>query len=237
MLCETDVNEGGKVPPTLFDSGNSHIKQTDNQIGQTLSECGSLLDGSMLDESGDNNDDFLKTLKDNRNLNPKNLVVGSLNINSIRNKFSAMKYLLSNGYIDILALCETKLDESFPLAQFQVENYKYHRSDRTAYGGGLALYFRSDLPQRRRYDLEKISVADSVCEVIIAECIPYKKEKWIFVLMYKPPNVIDSVFNLFLSRVCENVLAETDNVVFLGDTNCDMLVGNNVLIICVFRMI
>ena len=50
------------------------------------------------------------------------IIIGSLNINSIRNKFDQLKLLLAN-HIDILILIETKLDESFPTSQFLIEGF------------------------------------------------------------------------------------------------------------------
>ena len=50
-----------------------------------------------------------------RNLNK--LVVGHLNIESIRNKFNFLAHQVK-GNIDILMISETKLDQSFPPSQF-----------------------------------------------------------------------------------------------------------------------
>ena len=50
-----------------------------------------------------------------RNLNK--IVVGHLNINSIRNKFDFLAHQVKRN-IDIRMTSETKLDESFPPSQF-----------------------------------------------------------------------------------------------------------------------
>ena len=55
-----------------------------------------------------------------RNLNI--IVVGYLNINSIRNKFDFLAHQVK-GNIDILMISETKLDESFPAGQFLLIGY------------------------------------------------------------------------------------------------------------------
>ena len=55
-----------------------------------------------------------------RNLNK--IVVGHLNINSIRNKFDFLAHQVK-GNIDILMISETKLDESFPAGQFLLSGY------------------------------------------------------------------------------------------------------------------
>ena len=49
--------------------------------------------------------------------------------------------------IDILAIAETKLDSSFPSAQFLVYGYKTpYRKDGNKYGGGLLVYVKEDIP-------------------------------------------------------------------------------------------
>ena len=49
---------------------------------------------------------------------------------------------------------ETKLDDTFNKCNFNVTNYKAFRNDRTASCGGLIAYVWSNLPARRRPDLE-----------------------------------------------------------------------------------
>ena len=56
--------------------------------------------------------------------------------------------------INIMSLQETKLDESFPQAQFSVPGYRLHRKDHQSNSGGLLMLVSEDLPQRRRQDLE-----------------------------------------------------------------------------------
>ena len=53
---------------------------------------------------------------------------------------------------DILLISETKIDSSFPTAQFHIDGYIIYRSDRNENGGGLLLYIRDDVPS----DLLKI---------------------------------------------------------------------------------
>ena len=44
---------------------------------------------------------------------------------------------------------ETKIDSSFPSAQFHLEGYTTpHRLDRNANGGGILLYIREDIPSK-----------------------------------------------------------------------------------------
>ena len=48
---------------------------------------------------------------------PDRLILGHVNINSIRNKFDALTYIIGNN-IDIILISETKIDDTFPAAQF-----------------------------------------------------------------------------------------------------------------------
>ena len=50
---------------------------------------------------------------------PNNVIIGHLNINSIRNKFEMLQFLLAD-YIDILMISESKLDSTFPSSLFQI---------------------------------------------------------------------------------------------------------------------
>ena len=40
----------------------------------------------------------------------------------------------------------TKIDSSFPTAQFHIDGFTVHRRDRDQNGGGLVLYVRKDVP-------------------------------------------------------------------------------------------
>ena len=68
----------------------------------------------------------------------KNLIIGHLNINSIRNKFLDFKELILSD-TDICLISETKLDDSFP-------DHKKFRKDRNKFGGGLILFVKEHVP-------------------------------------------------------------------------------------------
>ena len=56
--------------------------------------------------------DCFTGLKTSRFKNPKSLIMGYLNINSLRNKLESLKPIISPNF-DILLVSETKLDELF----------------------------------------------------------------------------------------------------------------------------
>ena len=89
---------------------------------------------------------FLENL---RGKNKNRPIISQLNINSIRNKFGFLSSQITK-YVDILLLLsETKLDDSFPTAQFLRNGFcKPYRLDRSPNGGGILLYVRDDIPPR-----------------------------------------------------------------------------------------
>ena len=68
-------------------------------------------------------------LKNLRVSYPNNIIIGHLNINSIRNKFEMLS-LSVVLYVDISMLSETKLDSNFPSTQFLINGFSVpHRLD------------------------------------------------------------------------------------------------------------
>ena len=79
---------------------------------------------------------------------PTRHLLGYLNINSIRNKFSSILHLIHND-LDIFATAETKLDSSFPESLFILPGMrKPFRLDVTSRKGGLLKFVNSDIPSK-----------------------------------------------------------------------------------------
>ena len=93
-------------------------------------------------------EDATTVLRDIRVKNVNRIMIGTLNINSLRSKFEELKVIVDN-YFDILLIQETKLDPSFPEAQFHINGYKTpYRQDRNSFGGGIIIYVREDIPSK-----------------------------------------------------------------------------------------
>ena len=72
-----------------------------------------------------------------------NPLIGYLNINSLRNKIADLQTFIQNIPLDYFVLSKTKLDESFPNAQFNLDSYEIGaRRDRNKSGGGLIVFVR-----------------------------------------------------------------------------------------------
>jgi len=50
---------------------------------------------------------------------------------------------------DVFLISESKLDSSFPDAQFFIPEYRIFRKDRNANGGGLFFYVNEDIPCKK----------------------------------------------------------------------------------------
>ena len=88
--------------------------------------------GMSINETSPN---LLFEIKKLRIRNPNKIIIGDLNINSLPNKFEKLKNIVLQ-HIDILVLTETKLDDTFPMAQFLVNGFSEpHRLDRNRKGG------------------------------------------------------------------------------------------------------
>ena len=74
------------------------------------------------------------------------IVIGCLNINSLRNKFDLFKEFVQEN-LDVIIIIETKLDDSFPSRQFEISNYSGpFRCDRNRYGGGVMVFVKNNIP-------------------------------------------------------------------------------------------
>ena len=151
-------------------------------------------------------------------LNSINKVVfAHININSIRNKFEDFKEIVQKN-IDILTISETKLDESFPTNQFNMDGYvPPFRLDRSSEGGGLLIYIRDDIPAKKfkNHPLPKC------CEGIFIE-IKLRNTNWLVFSGYNPYKRNISTFLKDIEKSLNKYLSKYDNIILLGDFNSEI---------------
>ena len=125
----------------------------------------------------DSNEDKLpdlEKLRDARLRYLKQPLFAYLNINSLRNKVIDLKEIV--GYLspDYLVLSETKLDDSFPSAQFNLPNYEIRaRRDRDKNGGGLIEFVKKGLI------CKKLKIFEPRKSECICSEITVSKKKWL----------------------------------------------------------
>ena len=129
-------------------------------------------------EYSDNSHSILNNL---RVSNINRVIFAHININSIRNKCAMLADMVA-GRVDILLISETKINETFPTAQFLIPGYTTpYRADRTINGGGILLYVREDIPSKIVYNQE---ILPNI-ECFFVEINLFKK-KWLIGGTYNP---------------------------------------------------
>ena len=192
------------------------ILDTTPIIGST-STTDISLSSDVGNESSESSDKALPhaILQKLRLRNVDKIIIGHININSIRNKIHLLSDMI-RGRVDILLISETKLDNTFPASQFSLYGYSEpHRLDRTANGGGLLLYLRSDIPAK------PLALITGNIECIILE-ITISKNKWLLIGTY---NLSKSMISSHLSTLQESLrhyISSYDNVLVLGDFNSEI---------------
>ena len=192
----------------------SDMNGTGNSSTRTLNikcECESM-SAKYIDVT-DSRDSANKILKNLRLANVNRLICAQLNINSIRNKFESLKEIVSTN-VDILLICETKLDLSFPRAQFHIHGFgEPYRFDRNGKGGGILLYIRDDIPS-------KLIESKMTIEGLFVE-INLRKKKWLLCCSYNPKKSLISNHLKEIGNNLDLLSSKYDNYLLMGDFNAE----------------
>ncbi|CAG2251654.1 unnamed protein product [Mytilus edulis] len=200
---------------------NNSYEINSNEENSFSSLSSSLIyqnDTSASDESPSESDVF-DQLRELKKRHPMQFTCAYLNINSLRHKFCLIEDLLSSSLVEMLFIAETKIDSSFPDAQFRVNDYHLWRADRNQNGGGLVAYARSDLVCDRKCNLEFNSV-ESICVDLFVN-----NRKWLITGLYRPPSMSNSEFIKDFIDTFDKASTKYDYILMLGDLNYDMLVN------------
>ena len=143
-----------------------------------------------------------------------------ININSITapGRLDELCQFVSTHSVDILALTETKLDESIHQSLYKIDNYHPpFTRHRNRHGGGVAIYTRTNLPTMRLDGLETdgeewIWTKTKVDNNVILTCC-----------LYLPPNLTSDRLDHFINRFTDSVsLAQAYSpatIIITGDFN------------------
>ena len=141
-------------------------------------------------------------------------IIVHLNINFLEPRYEPLKALIQDN-VDILLVSETKLDDTFPNCQFQIEGYeKPIRLDRDRYGGGILFFIRDFLPCIELKSLSNI-------EGIFIE-LTLRNSKWLIMEAYNPHRESISNFLSNVSKELDKYLPFYENLLLLGDFNSSM---------------
>ena len=151
-------------------------------------------------------------LKSLRTKNLNKMMIGHLNINSVRNKFQQFEHF-TNGYVDVMLLSETKIDDSFTNAQFKMSGFHVpFRKDRNKHGGGLLMYVNDEIVCTQQV----VPSLPSDIEALFVE-INLRKQKWLIAGIYRPPS---QDISYFVGVINETLLySNYENIILIDDFN------------------
>ena len=148
----------------------------------------------------------------------ENPLFGYLNINSLRNKIVDLREIISVLGLDYFVTSETKLDSSYPSAQFKTKNYQVRgRKDRNEDGGGLIEYVKKGIICKRLKEFEPDKI-ESICSEITIS-----KKKWFCMSVYRPPDYENlSTFFESITLSLSKANNKYENFLIMGDLNIDI---------------
>ena len=150
--------------------------------------------------------------------------MASLNITSLLKHIDELRVFLNDQNIDVLAINETRLNESISDQDVKVQGYDIIRRDRSTngrFGGGVCFYIRSNISYSVRTDLDS-----QLLEIISIEIRKHNSKPFVITSWHRPPNSPHELFahvNTLLGKL------DSENVehFLLGDLNCDMQSKDN----------
>ena len=168
-------------------------------------------DANLVDKSS------VKIVHDLKYRNPTNILLGYLNINSIRNKFSDLKVLIGKSF-DFFTVAETKINDSFPNSKFKWQGYHFppFRLDCKSNSGGLLTYVKSDIPARKLTAFK----LDPALHILPVE-LRLRETKLLIFSIYRPDRInIDLFFNTLADAIHFYEISY-DNIMVIGDFNLE----------------
>ena len=119
--------------------------------------------------------------------------------------------------LDILALSETRLDNTVTDPAVSIAGYTLVRRDRCRSGGGVAVYIRNVIDFKIRSDLSDPDLEFLCIQIQKPKAKPFLLSNW-----YRPPNSPIELFDKF-EVILGKIEAENIESNILGDINCDMM--------------
>ena len=165
---------------------------------------------SVLRQRYELNLDPYSNIENSRSKNHSRLIIAQFNINCLRNEFvSPVEILHSN--VGILLI--SKIDSSFPTAQFKIKGYTTYWLDRNSNGGGILLYVREGIPfalLNTEFFVEGFCIEMNI-----------RKKKWLLVCTYNPNKNLISNHLKEIDKNLDNYSSKYDSFILLGNHNSE----------------
>ena len=111
---------------------------------------------------------------------------------------------------------ESKFDNSFPVAQFEISRYATpYRFDKNSYDGGILLYIRGDIPSKPLH-VFKLPVKGCIVELKL------HKPKWLLCCIYNPQKKSISDFLQEFQKMLDVFSLKFSGILIIGNFNAEI---------------
>ena len=128
-----------------------------------------------------------------------------------------LRLRMQSQTLDLLALSETRLDNTFTDSAVSIDGYTLIRRDRCRGCGDVAMYVRNVIDFKIRSDLSDPDLEFLCIEIQKPRAKPFHISNW-----YRPSNSPIELFGKF-EVLLAKIEAENVESNILGDINCDMM--------------
>ena len=124
-----------------------------------------------------------------------------------------LRIAMKNNEIDVLAINESRMDNSIAPEMVTVHGYNWVSKDRNRFGGGVGFYVRNTINFCLRRDLN----VDDI-EILTIEIIKNRVKPFLITTWYRPPS--DTINILYKFENCLKLIDNEDKEsIILGDIN------------------
>ena len=148
--------------------------------------------------------------------------MGHININSKQNKFEEISDIIKKLRMQVLIVCEMKIDSSYTTGQFSIPGYVLYRNDRKKGGGGILAHVSSDITCKRLQTCRNYKTIEPVLLKIML-----RTKNVILAGLYRPPKSLTGVYQQQLedelNNMCNWLSLHGQMVLLIGDLNFESL--------------
>ena len=145
----------------------------------------------------------------------------ALNIFSLMPHLDELRIFVSEQRPHIVYITETKIDSTIDNSHIEIDDYVVVGNDRNRHGGGVVMYIHKTVYYTLREDLAYSEIESISIQIKVGNYKPF-----IATSVYRSPGKPVECFKE-LDKLLNSFDAEDKKIIYLGDTNCDMLVFTN----------
>ena len=137
-----------------------------------------------------------------------------ININSLLPKIDEIRLISKKSNAAVIGITESKLDDSIPNSEINIDNYNLLRCDRNRQGGGVACYIRNDISFNQK------PLFNNEIENVFIDILLPKTKSFTVGIFYRPPNKSKFIENI--TEDFSKLNTENNDLFILGDMNINL---------------